>query len=349
MTTPDSQLEREILQQGDVLRELLTEERGNFEQVAAAIRKRQPQHIVLVARGSSDNAARYAKYIFGATNRLSAGLATPSLFSLYGTPPRLDGALVLAISQSGQSPDIISVIEEGRRQGALTVAVTNEPNSPLADAAEHCIALHAGEEKSVAATKTYSTSLMAMAMLSAALAENDEMFRTLEAVPGYIAAVTEHSDAILQRTERYRYMEACVVLSRGYNYSTAFEVALKLKELTYILAEPYSSADFKHGPVALVEEGFPVLAIVPEGVVANEMVEFLERLSERGAELIVISALERALAVARTPLALPAGVPEWISPLVTVVPGQLFALGLTLSKGLDPDAPRGLRKVTLTK
>jgi glucosamine--fructose-6-phosphate aminotransferase (isomerizing) len=144
-------------------------------------------------------------------------------------------------------------------------------------------------------------------------------------------------------------MEACVVLSRGYNYATAFEIALKLKELTYVLAEPYSSADFQHGPVALVERGFPVLAVVPEGALADELVDFLNQLNERGAELVVISSHPDALSLARTPLPIPAGIPEWLSPIVAVVQGQLFALGLTLAKGLDPDHPRGLRKVTLTE
>jgi glucosamine--fructose-6-phosphate aminotransferase (isomerizing) len=140
-----------------------------------------------------------------------------------------------------------------------------------------------------------------------------------------------------------------VVISRGYNYATAFEIALKLKELTYILAEPYSSADFQHGPVALVERGFPVMAVVPEGALAAELIDFLSQLRERGAELAVISARDQALSLAQTPLPIPTGIPEWLSPMVTVVQGQLFALGLTLAKGLDPEHPRGLHKVTLTE
>jgi glucosamine--fructose-6-phosphate aminotransferase (isomerizing) len=143
-------------------------------------------------------------------------------------------------------------------------------------------------------------------------------------------------------------MQACVVLSRGYNYATAFEIALKLKELTYVLAEPYSSADFQHGPLALVERGFPVLAAVPEGEMAVELVELLRQLGERGADLVVISAHSQALDLAQTRLRLPSGIPEWLSPLVAVVPGQLFALGLTLAKRFDPDHPRGLHKVTQT-
>lgn len=349
MTVSNTQLEREILQQPAVLQRMLDEERANTEQIARLIRQRNPRHIIIVARGSSDNAARYAQYLFGSANQLVVGLATPSLFTLYGKPPRVDSALIIAISQSGQSPDIVSVINEGRRQGAFTLALVNDMDSPLAHAAEATIHLRAGQEVSVAATKTYTASLMAIAMLSAALYEDDSMFRALQEVPRILLNVTERADEIIQRAERYRYMQACVVLSRGYNYSTAFEIALKMKELTYVLAEPYSSADFKHGPVALVEEGFPVVAVVPEGVITDELTEFLHALNERGAELLVISSVERALSYAQTPLVVPSGMPEWASPLVMVVPGQLFSLGLTLAKGFKPDSPRGLRKVTLTQ
>ncbi len=346
-----TQLQTEIQQQPDVLRRLLREERSTIEALAAAIRARNPQYIMLAARGSSDNAGRYAQYLFGAANRLPVALATPSLFTLYQSPPKLDGALVVAVSQSGQSPDIIAVIDEGRRQGALTVAITNDINSPLAQAAEFTVNMRAEQERAVAATKTYTASLMAVAMLSAALRDDSSAWAALDAVPGYLDTVVSDDGVIqtLRAAERYRYMEACVVLSRGYNYATAYEVALKLKELTYILAEPYSSADFKHGPVALVAQGFPVIAIVPEGIMDTELVEFLHELKRRGAELAVISARSDALEVAQTALPLPAGVPEWVSPIVAVARGQLFAYGLTLAKGYDADKPRGIVKVTLTE
>jgi glucosamine--fructose-6-phosphate aminotransferase (isomerizing) len=344
-----SRLEQEILEQPVVLQRLLGSERETVKAVVAAIRKRVPRFIVIAARGTSDNTARYGQYLFGAVNRLSVALATPSLFSLYRQPPCLDGALVLGISQSGQSPDIVSVLEEGRRQGALTVAVTNTPDSPLSTAADHTIRLHVGEERSVAATKTYTASLAALVMLSATLAEDAAMFQALEALPDLVSQTLASIQSTVGAAERYRYMDACVVISRGYNYATAFEVALKLKELAYVLAEPYSSADFRHGPLALVEQGFPVVAIVPEGEMAAEMMGFLRQLGEREAEIVVISALSEALALAQTPLPVPPGTPEWLSPMVTVVPGQLFALGLTLAKGYDPDHPRGLRKVTLTR
>lgn len=342
-------LQKEIEEQPAVARRLLTEAQLTIVQIAEAIHEHNPRFIVFAARGSSDNAARYGQYLFGATNGLPVALATPSLFSRYEQPPNVEDSLVLGISQSGQSPDIVSVLAEGRRQGAMTIAVTNDPTSPLPGAADHTIELLAKEERSLAATKTYTASLVAMAMLSSALAEDAECLQALQALPDLMAQVVSQSLSILKSAEWYRYMESCVVISRGYNYSTAFEVALKLKELTYVMAEPYSTADFQHGPMAIVEQGFPVIAVVPEGEISPEMLNFLGQLREREAELVIISAVEEALALAQTPLPIPSGIPEWLSPLVTVLPGQIFAWGLTLAKGFDPDHPRGLRKVTLTR
>ncbi len=344
-----SYLYSEITEQPAALAELLDQERAAVEQIAEAIRARNPRYVMLAARGSSDNAARYSQYLFGTLNALPAALATPSIFTLYQKPPRLNDALIVAISQSGQSPDIVSVVAEGRKQGALTVALTNAPDSPLAQAAEHTIHLHAGVEKAVAATKTYTTSLMALAMLSSALTKDEARFEALARVPGWIEQVLSDREATIAAAERYCYINYSIVASRGYNYATAYEIALKLKELTYIIAEPYSSADFQHGPVALVEHGFPVFAVIPEGILDDELIPFFQQLRDKGADLIVVSAKAEALALAQTALPVPAGIPEWVSPLVMVVQGQLFALGLTLAKGFNPDQPRSIHKVTLTK
>ncbi|MBN1641760.1 MAG: SIS domain-containing protein [Anaerolineae bacterium] len=349
MTTHTSHLQREILEQPEVLRRLLAAERDTIARIAAAIRAHAPPYAVIAARGTSDNAARYAQYLLGAENGLTVSLATPSLYTLYRRPPRMSGALVIGISQSGASPDIVAVVDEGRRQGALTVAITNDAGSPLAQAAAHTIELHAGEERSVAATKTYTASLGAVAALSALLAQDDARWQALEGMPAIAEEVLAQIDEVSGAAARYRDMHACAVIGRGYNYATAFEIALKLTELTYTLSMPFSAADFQHGPIALVEPGFPVLAIVPEGAVAGEMRDMLAQLQERGAALIVLSPLVAALDLAQTALPLPPGVPEWLSPLVAVMPGQLFALGSTLARGLDPDRPRGLRKVTLTR
>lgn len=343
-----SHLSREIQEQPAVLQAVLERQWEPVQALAESLRQRAPRYGVLAARGSSDNAARYGQYLLGAFNGFTVALATPSLFTLYQRPPCLKDALVIGVSQSGQSPDIVSVIAEGRSQGALTVAITNDTNSPLAQAAQTTLDLSAGPEVSLAATKTYTSSLMVLAMLSVAWAGDSERLEALRQVPAWAASVLEDLPRVLKIAERYRYMEACVVTGRGFNYATAFEVALKLKELTYIMAEPYSSADFQHGPVAIVEQGFPVLAVLPEGAAAPDMLAFLKGLRTREPELLVISSLDEALALAQTPLPLPAGIPEWLSPLIAILPGQMLALGLTLAKGYDPDHPRGLRKVTLT-
>ncbi len=344
-----SRLAQEIVEQPAVIRRVLDLERDNIAALAGFFRERNPHCIVIAARGSSDNAARYAKYLLGAVTGLPIALATPSLLTVYNQSLRLENTLVIGISQSGQSPDIVAVLAEGARKAALTVALTNDLESPLAQTAEYCINLHIDSERSIAATKTYTASLTALAMLAAALDINHDRSRALEQIPDLLSQIIAQGDAIQEAAKRYHQMEACVVIGRGYNYATAFEIALKLKELAYILAEPYSSADFWHGPVALVEDGFPVIAVVPQSPAAEELEDLLAHLRSRGADLVILSPRADALQLAETPIALPAGVPEWLSPIVSVVPGQYFALGLTVAKSLDPDRPRGLSKVTRTR
>ncbi len=280
----------EILEQPSRMEALLRAQRGTAQQIANKIRERSIQFIFLAARGTSDNAGRYANYLWGARNGLAMALATPSLFTYYKQPPVLKGALVVAISQSGKSPDVISVVEEGQRQGCLTLAITNAPESPLAQAADMVLDIMAGKETAVAATKTYTAELMAVAMLSAALEGSKDGWRELEAVPGWADQVLALDGSIASLAQRYRYMQRCVVLGRGFNYATAFEWALKLKEMTYVAAEPYSTADFLHGPIAMVEHGFPILAVAPQGKVFPSMLDVFEMVQrERGAELVMVS------------------------------------------------------------
>lgn len=342
-------LQSEIFEQPERLAYLLHSQRETVEKIAAAIRQRDIHFVFLAARGTSDNAGRYANYLWGAQNHLPLALATPSLFTYYDHPPKLDGALVVGISQSGQSPDIVSVIEDGRCQGCLTLSITNAPDSPLARAADLVLDIQAGDEMAVAATKTYTTELMAIAMLSAAMAEDKTPWRELEKVSDWAKKVFKQDALIARMAERYRYMRQCVVLGRGFNYCTAFEWALKLKELTYTVAEPYSSADFQHGPIAMVEGGFPILAIAPRGKVFNTMLEMLGRLrGDQLAELVVLSDDKRALSLAQSPIQLPDGIPEWLTPIVSIIPAQLFAYHLTRAKGLNPEKPRTIGKVTET-
>jgi glucosamine--fructose-6-phosphate aminotransferase (isomerizing) len=344
-------LHDEIFEQPDVLARWLDTGLDVVRRTAGAIRARDIEYVFLAARGTSDHAGVYAQYLWGSRNRLPVALAAPSLFTMYGETPRLDKALVVGISQSGQSPDIVSVLAEGRRQGALTLAVTNDPASPLALAAEHTLDIHAGPEKAVAATKTYTSTLLALAALSLALDDHapPSDLQALHAVPAAVRQALAQESAAERIAARCGDMGRCVVLGRGYNYATAQEWALKLKELSYVFADVYSTADFQHGPIAIIERGFPVLAVAPEGAVFADQLALLRRLrDEYGADLLVVSDSEQARDLGHESLAIPTGLPEWLTPISAIVPAQLFCYHLTLAKGYDTEQPRTLRKVTLT-
>jgi len=344
----ESHLYQEIHQQPALIRNLIENTQDNINALAEEILSRGIRHIFIAARGTSDNAGRYAKYLLGAHNQMVVSLATPSLFTIYNQPPWLEDSLILGISQSGKSPDIVSVLTEGRKQGALTAAITNIPDSDLGNSADIVLDLQAGPEISLAATKTYSTQMTTLALLSTALNPLPQYVEDLAAFPGQAEKVFAIEEHVAQLVERYRYMSHCVMIGRGFNYASAFEFALKVKELTYTIAEPYSSADFLHGPVALVDQGFPVFVFAPSGKMVSEMVSLIRHIQHRAAEVIVISDETEPLELADQTLVLPAGVPEWLSPISSIIPGQLFGMYLAQSRGFDVDQPRGLNKVTKT-
>lgn len=341
-------LEQEIHEQPAVIRALLDGETETVQAIADAIRSFNPAFTYIAARGTSDNAARYAQYVFGALLRMPVALAAPSLHTIYEAPPDLSRALVIGISQSGASTDINRALTDARGQGALTVAITNNPESALAKAAHHHLYVHAGPERSVAATKTYTTELTAIAMLVNALVVSDSLASALAALPGLADETLSLAAPMTTWVQRYRYMETLVTVGRGFNYCTAFEIALKAKELNYVAADGYSEADFRHGPLALIQPGFPALVVAPSGKTLPGLLEFLDLLRERGAEALVISNDAEALSRARHAMRIP-DMPEWISPICAVLPGQLFAMHLAREKGLDLDAPRGITKVTITE
>lgn len=332
----------------EVVRSLVERQRGVIDAVAEAVQSRPVDLVLIAARGTSDHAAIYAQYVFGVNNKLPVALAAPSIQSLYGVNPRLRNTLVIGVSQSGQSPDVIGVIEQARRQNAPTIAVTNDARSPLSRAAEFHIDIQAGPERAVAATKTYVAELTALAMLSTALDDDGEARQQLREVPDAIAAALGLEDAVASAAREQAGMQRAVVLGRGFNYATALEWSLKLKEMTYVLADAYSTADFEHGPIAMIDPGFVVHVVAAEGPTLPEIKAVLERLRQSGARLVVASSSSDVLAFADVPLRLPAA-PEWLSPLSAIIPGQLFAYHLALSKHLDPDHPRSIRKVTLTR
>ena len=339
----------EIREQPRVFARIWDEERERVAGLARAVRERAPSLAFLAARGTSDNAATYCKYALESAAGLPTALAAASLFTLYETPPNLARALVLGISQSGAGPDVVQVLRKAREQGALTVAITNTADSDITRVAEYTLFCHAGLERAVAATKTYTAELYVAALLALSLADNAGLLHALSTLPLIMEEALAVEEDIAARIERYRYMQRCAVLARGFNYCTALEFALKLKEATYSLAQPYSAADFLHGPVALIEPGFPVFLLSPADATRPMLAQVAEQLREKEAELLVVSDQKGALGEAQVDLVVPAGVPAVLTPLLYVLPGQLFTYHLARARGLDADRPRGLSKVTLTR
>jgi glutamine---fructose-6-phosphate transaminase (isomerizing) len=301
-------------------------------------------YALIAARGSSDHAATYARYVWGALAGLPVAPAAPSLHTLYGTPPRMTGALVAGISQSGQSPDVVKVVEEGRKQGRPTVAFTNDPGSPLGRTAEHVFNLCETPEHAVAATKTYTTQLAGVALLGAsAAAAQPQRLEELRQLPEAMQQVLQAAAEPCRRAAaELKDVTSFITLARGINLCTADELALKLRELLCLPTHGWSAADFRHGSIAMVVPGTPVLLIMPSGVGFADMQKLAQEVTDRGAMLTVMSDDPAAAPMARHRIPLAAPVPEWLSPLTAVLAGQLLALELCLARGLDPDRPRWL-------
>lgn len=337
----------EIREQPDVAARFLDRQLGTVRAVAAEIRQRDPSFVLVAARGSSDHAAIYAQYVLGIRNGLPVALAAPSMFSLFERPPRIARAAVVAISQSGESPDIVAVADEARRQGALAIAITNEPGSPLAAACDLVLPLEAGAERAVAATKTYTAQLVAIAAISAALAGEDPV-AALAPVPAALERALSTADRAAELAGRHAGASRAIVLGRGYEYGTAREWALKLQELTHVLAHSWSSADFEHGPLALLEPGLPILAVLSDDPAGAALLAILRRLrAEQGTEVVAVSG--RGDDADLAPLRAGTGLASWLAPIATIVPGQLFARALAIARGLDTEQPRLIAKVTRTR
>ncbi|MGQ9879937.1 MAG: SIS domain-containing protein [Armatimonadota bacterium] len=342
-------MHREIHEQPQVIRTVAEKGEYSARALAQAIRDRGIQFAMISARGTSDNAALYTKYRFEIEAGIPVASAAPSIFTLYSGQLNLSRALVLGISQSGKAQDVVEVVSAARAAGALTAAITNDPSSELAQVAEHVLLCHAGEERSVAATKTYTATLANVALLVDALVGRPRIGEDLEQAAQGMEQVLAMEESIELLTERYRYMTACMVLSRGYNFCTAHEAALKMMETGYVIARAYSAADFLHGPIAVVDTGFPCFIYVPNGSAYATMLQLTAKLRERGAEIVVVSCNPEILRLATRMIALPCDVAERISPLVYIVVGQLFAFHLSETRGYDPDRPRGLSKITITR
>jgi glutamine---fructose-6-phosphate transaminase (isomerizing) len=338
----------EIGEQPETLELMLLAQASALREIAAIVARESPRYVVTAARGTSDNVARYAQFVFGWMLGLPVALAQPSLHTLYDAPIRYDGALVIGISQSGASPDVVSVVEAASSQGCITVAITNEVESPMATAARYVVDIGARPERAVAATKSYTASLGAVAALVTAIAGDPDRAHELSRMPGFAAGQLDLAGPVAEAVEAAAGWAHAGVLGRGANFATAFEVALKIKELTGVAAEPSSPADFLHGPVALAGPGYPVVAVAPGPATRANMAEALDETRRRGGSAVVVSD-DRSLAADGEPWLPLVTVPEWLSPLVAVIPGQLFAVGLAEFRGLDVDRPFGLSKVTRTR
>jgi len=343
-----SWLEDELTEQPHALARLIERQQGTARRVAELLARDDVKYVLIASRGSSSNAARYAQYLLGRAHRVPVMFATPSLYTIYEQPPRLDGAAVIGISQSGASPDVASVLAEARRQKRPTIAITNNILSPLARTADEVLVLEAGDEKAVAATKTYMNSIGAVALVFAAadgpVAES-ELAQMPELLERQIALSHESAPLL----DEYSDVIGATIVGRGVNYGTAFEVALKIRELSGLVVEAYSPADLMHGPIAAIQPRWPVVLVAPSGPARPSVEDVVLPLRERGARLVAISDVSAVLRRAQTRLPLVPHVPEWLSPLTAVIPGQLTALRLARLRGLDIDAPVGLRKVTLTR
>jgi glucosamine--fructose-6-phosphate aminotransferase (isomerizing) len=342
---------QEIREQPAAITRLIAAERERVWQMSTRWHQAPPRFIVLAARGTSDHAALYAKYLFEIQNGIPVVLAAPSVAGIYRARVKMDGGLVIGISQSGKAADVIAVLKQAREEGADTLAITNVATSPLADAADHLIELHAAPEVAVAATKTFSSTMAALLLLSAAMSRSQHLSAGLERLPALLEDVLRHEEAIRAKVERFRYLTDCVLLGRGYNMATAYELGLKLRETCYLRALPFATPDFVHGPIAILEEGLPVFAIANQGPTFPSVLDVIVQSKARGAEVMVIGNAEEALQMADIAFPINRGqeVPEELSPFPTIVAGQLLAQRLSVLKGIDPDQPRGLNKVTITR
>ncbi|AUH40715.1 SIS domain-containing protein [Streptomyces sp. CMB-StM0423] len=337
----------EMAEQPEALRRVLAHGAPEIRRVAGAIAARSPRFVLLTARGTSDNAALYAKYLLEVRLGLPCGLTSMSTTTAYEAKPDLTDVLVITVSQSGGSPDLVASTQAAREAGAITLAVTNNPDSPLAGVSEYHIDVQAGPEKALPATKTYTASLLALYLFVEGMRGGQgEAAAVLPELAGQILARQDEVKALAQR---YRFAERMVLTSRGYGYPTAKEAALKLMETSYIPALSYSGADLLHGPLAMVDNVSPVIAIVTDGRGGEALQPVLDRLRDRGADLVVIGPQAQVDAAAGG-FALPtAGVAEEVQPILEILPLQLLAYEVTIARGQDPDAPRSLAKVTETR
>ncbi len=335
----------EIAEQPAVLEKTIRLEMGKLKKLGDFLRGREIDLIVLVARGSSDNAAFFGRYLLEITTGIPVSLSAPSVYTLYKSKLKLSRALVIGVSQSGEGADINQVLESAKKSGAFTLGITNFADSTMAKIADETLLIHAGREKSVAATKTYTGQMLHFYLLASLLSDKKLDY---EKIPEFTNQALNLKSEIEELVQRYVFMENCVVVGRGLNYGNSYELALKLMETCYVVAERFSSADFFHGPLAIVERRFPVILFAPTGVTQKSNLDLLNRLKELHADSFSITNDKKIAALSSRSLLLPKEIDEFLSPIPFIIPAQLFAALLAEAKGLNADAPRSLTKVTKT-
>src|SRR5262245_56047473 len=337
----------EIAEQPAALENTISEEGAKADRLGQSLRRRDLDLIVLVARGSSDNAALFGRYLLEITTGIPVSLSAPSVHTIYQAQLDLKHALVVGVSQSGEGEDINRVLENARAGGAFTIGITNEPESSMVQLVDETLFMRGGRERSVAATKAFTGQMMLFYLLAAELATRDRVI-DYRKIPEFAARALEQKPAVVELVQRYVFMENCVVVGRGLAYANAYEFALKLMETCYVVAERFSSADFLHGPLAMIDRHFPVMLFAPPGQMLAGTKDLIARLSELKADTLAITADLDVAGMCSRSVMMPREIDEFLAPIPYIIPAQLFAALLAEAKGLDPDKPRSLSKVTRT-
>jgi glutamine---fructose-6-phosphate transaminase (isomerizing) len=339
----------EILEQAAVLKRTVETNKAVIDELINDLKHREISTVIIAARGTSDHAAVYAKYAIETLVGIPVSLAAPSVFTMYNKQVNMENCFVIGISQSGKAADAIEVIRAAAKQGAVTMSVTNFVDSPLAEASKYHFFCDTGIEKSVAATKTFTSTIFLLINFIAKWSQNEELLNELKQVPNIMKCVFSQADNIKEVVKKYRFMKECFVLARGINYSIALEAALKIQETTYVRAKAFATSDFHHGPFAMVERDMPVIVYAPDGPSSKDILEMINKLKDSEADILIVSNNNELLKLGDSSIEIPKNCSDYVSPLFNVVVAQIFACELSLLKGLNPDSPRGLNKVTITR
>ncbi|HHW30106.1 MAG TPA: SIS domain-containing protein [Clostridiaceae bacterium] len=339
---------KEIMEQPSAIERNFASNSPKIDQILEEISNRNIHCVYTAARGTSNHAAFYGKYALEMTVGIPVSLGAPSITTIYGKKVNFENCLVIAISQSGKAADALEVIKEANRQGALTISITNYPDSPLALEAKYHLCCEAEPELSVAATKTFTSQMFPFALLAAKWAKDNELIQELKKIPEKLTETFKLADIIENRVERYRFMNECFVLSRGANYPIALESALKIQETTYVRAKAFPTSEFYHGPIAMLDREIPAILYAPEGPSFKNLQEMALKLKDKEVETVVVSNNAEMLSMGTTAFRIPETSNDLISPFLCAAVAQMFACKLSLAKGLNPDSPRSLSKVTIT-